>query len=73
METRQLHPGFVRLVMEPQLPSILFSILAVLGCTMPVAAIHTNHERRVNVDVENAMEPLSMGVHKNKPVLDFRA
>ena len=70
IETRLLQLGEVNLVMEHQFPDTPFSIVAVSGCSMPIASIHTNHERRVSVDVLRAIEPISMEVHMSKPVLE---
>ena len=67
-----LQLGDIGLAIEPQCPVTTYSSgVAVLGCTMPRASIHTNHARPVDVDDERLMEPFVMEVHVNKAVLRF--
>ena len=68
----RLHLGDIGLAIEPQCPmTTCSSSVAVYGCPMPRASIHTNHASLVDVDVHLMwlIEPIVMEVHVNKAVL----
>ena len=68
-----LQLGDIGLAIEPQCPMTTYSSgVAVLGCTMPRASIHTNHARPADVDDEvGASEVGATEVHVNKAVLHY--
>ena len=67
LERRQI--GDIGLAIEPQCPVTTYSSgVAVLGCPMPRASIHTNLASQADVDVEGVTEPIVMEAHVNKAV-----
>ena len=68
----RLQIGDIGLAIEPQCPVTTHSVsVAVFGCPMPRASIHTNLASQADVDVEGVMEPIGMEAHVNKAVLRF--
>ena len=66
----RLRIGDIGLAIEPQCPVTTYSVsVAVFGCPMPRASIHTNLASQADVDVEGVMEPIGTEAHVNKAVL----